>query len=208
MGHPSPSALGLLNAAVYISGLCTAPFAAFVADRFGRRWCVQYTAWTKLLGTVVECAAGTGRSSGYGMFFSSRIICGSGFHTSYIFHLLCLCSLLFWLFLEMQEIKDTLDYEKTHHASSWKAMFGTNVNRHRLACVLLIACCQNLSGTAIISYYYTNILALAGITAPQQTTGIKCVLSAPICLTLTSSLRFPMPVSHLSRSAVPSWDSG
>lgn len=270
MGYPSPSAIGLLNAAVYISGFLTSPFAAWVSDRFGRRWCVQYTAWTNLLGTVIGCAAGSGHSSGYGMFMASRIICGSGIafatmvspimlqelpHPSqrtkmagffdcafniggflvawvifgcssfsgsswswripYLIHIpfaiFMLAAVLMipesprWLMskgrdaearaflveyhangcehdelvdFEMQEIRETLDYEKTHHASSWKAMFGTKGNRHRLACVVLIASCQNLSGTAIISYYYTNILALVGITAPGQTTGINAGLTS------------------------------
>lgn len=100
MGHPSASAIGLLNAAVCkvkssylrfvqllrpcfhfsidISGLVTAPFARYVSDHYGRRYCIVYTAITNLIGTVLGCVAGEGRSNGYGLFIASRIICGSG----------------------------------------------------------------------------------------------------------------------------------
>ena len=58
----------------YNSGLVTASFARYVADRYDRRFCILYVTCTNLLGTVLGCAAGTGRSSGYGMFIASRII--------------------------------------------------------------------------------------------------------------------------------------
>jgi len=74
---------------------------------------------------------------------------------------------------ELQEIQGQLDYEYAHEGATWKVVFGTPGNRHRIACVILIACCQNLSGTAIIAYYYTGILKLVGITASGQVTGIN-----------------------------------
>ncbi|KAK4706084.1 hypothetical protein P7C70_g128, partial [Phenoliferia sp. Uapishka_3] len=74
MGHPSSSAIGVLNAAVYISALVTSPFARYVADNYGRRYCIWYNACTNLLGTVLGCAAGTSGTSGYGMFIASRIV--------------------------------------------------------------------------------------------------------------------------------------
>ncbi|KAK9452796.1 general substrate transporter [Dipodascopsis uninucleata] len=78
VGHPSSSALGLINASVYISGFVTAPFAAFISDRFGRKWCIRYSALTNLIGTAIGCAAGAGKSHGYSMFIISRVIIGSG----------------------------------------------------------------------------------------------------------------------------------
>ncbi|KAI5476526.1 general substrate transporter [Pseudohyphozyma bogoriensis] len=255
LDYPSSSAIGLLNAAVYLAGLVTSPFAAYAADRFGRRWCILYMSITNLIGTVLGCAAGTGSSSGYGMFIVSRIFCGSGvlphpkqrtkfagffdvsfimgqflagwiiFGTSgiksnwswripYIIHIPFATFMLFavlvvpesprWLMskgrheeardfllkyhangatsdelvdFQMQEIQDQLDYEATHKGATWGVVFGTKGNRHRIACVVLIACCQNLSGTAIISYYYTSILKLVGITKTAQTTGINAGLT-------------------------------
>ena len=77
-----------------------------------------------------------------------------------------------------------IDFELINKSDSWGALFATKGNRHRLACgtseshllrlhlpsslsggvdaslstVALIGVCQNLSGTAIIAYYYTGIL--------------------------------------------------
>ncbi|KAE9408891.1 MFS general substrate transporter [Gymnopus androsaceus JB14] len=68
--------IGLLNAAVYIAGLLIAPFAAWISDKYGRKWCIRYSALTNLIGTAIGAVAGTGSSNGYAMFIISRI--GSG----------------------------------------------------------------------------------------------------------------------------------
>ncbi|KAM0755183.1 general substrate transporter [Meredithblackwellia eburnea MCA 4105] len=268
MGHPSSSAIGLLNAAVYISGLCTAPFARYVADHWGRRYCVLYGSVANFIGTILGCVAGSGKASGYGLFITSRIICGSGiafalqispillqelphprqrtkiagffdcafivgnflaawvtygthalktnwsWRIPYLIHLpfaaFMIVAITFipesprWLMskgrldearafllkyhangatedamveFELQEIHEQLEYERTHDQASWGMLFGTKGNRHRIACVCLIAACQNLSGTAIIAYYYTGILKLVGITNTGQVTGINAGLT-------------------------------
>jgi len=64
LGYPSSSSIGLLNAASFIAGLCTAPFATWVADRWGRKWCVRYSALTALLATTIGSCAGLTSASG------------------------------------------------------------------------------------------------------------------------------------------------
>lgn len=78
LGHPSHSAIGLLNASMYIAGLITAPIAGYVADRWGRTWCVRYSACTMLVGGVVGTLPGISGANGYNLFLASRIIIGSG----------------------------------------------------------------------------------------------------------------------------------
>ena len=79
---------------------------------------------------------------------------------------------------ELEEIQAQLQYEYANKGATWGVLFSTPGNRHRIACVILIACCQNLSGTAIIAYYYTGILKLVGITAAGQVTGINAGLTS------------------------------
>lgn len=51
---------------------------------------------------------------------------------------------------EFQEMKEQIAAEKLAKQDTWKEFFATKGNRHRIAIVLLIVSCQNLSGTAII----------------------------------------------------------
>ncbi|GAA5940153.1 hypothetical protein JCM1841_005965 [Sporobolomyces salmonicolor] len=267
LGYPSTSAIGLLNAAAYIAGLCTAPFAGYIADRWGRRWCVRWSAFCALVGTALGCAAGSG-GNGYVLFLISRIVFGSGlafglmispillqelphpaqrvtmaglfntnyavggflcawvsFGTSYMaghwawrviyilqiaFGLYLIVAIQFvpesprWLMskgreeeamaflvkyhgdgnpndelvlLEFDEMKEALRKEKEVQQNTWREIFGKKANRHRLAIVLLIVSCQNLSGTAIIGNYYTQILDLIGITGTTEQTGINAGLT-------------------------------
>ena len=44
MGYPGSSAIGLLNASAFIAGFFTMPVAAYIADRWGRRWCIKCVA--------------------------------------------------------------------------------------------------------------------------------------------------------------------
>lgn len=78
LGNPSHSAIGLINASTYISGLITAPVAGYVADRWGRTWCVRYSAVCMLVGGVIGTLPGIQGANGYGLFIASRIIIGSG----------------------------------------------------------------------------------------------------------------------------------
>ncbi|WVQ78649.1 hypothetical protein IAT38_000736 [Cryptococcus sp. DSM 104549] len=79
LGYPSASDIGLLNAGFYLAGLVIAPVTAYVADKYGRRICVAYSALANLIGTVIGACSSVGGSDGYGMFMASRVICGSGF---------------------------------------------------------------------------------------------------------------------------------
>uniref|UniRef100_A0A0K3CPR3 FGENESH: predicted gene_14.98 protein n=1 Tax=Rhodotorula toruloides TaxID=5286 RepID=A0A0K3CPR3_RHOTO len=268
LGYPSSSAIGLLNAAAYIAGLLTAPVAGYVADRWGRRWCVRYSAIAGLVATAIGACAGIDDASGYAFFIVSRIIFGSGlafcvvispillqelphpsqrviiaglfntnyavgnfiaawlcfgcsyikndwsWRTVYIIQIIPALYLLLaihfvpesprWLMskgreaealdflvkyhgdgnpkdelvlFEFGEMKETLQKEKDLRQDTWREIVSRPGNRHRLYIVLLIVSCQNLSGTAIIQYYYTHILKLVGITDTQQVTGLNAGLT-------------------------------
>ncbi|ORY74528.1 general substrate transporter [Leucosporidium creatinivorum] len=273
LGNPSRSAIGIMNASFYIAGLLTAPIASYVSDRWGRKWCIRYSALAALLGTILGSIAGVDGADGYGLFTASRVIFGSGisfslmispimlqelphpsqrvviaglfnanyavgaflaawvaFGCSYISNayafkipyilqapmaLYCLIAIQFvpetprWLMskgreeeamaflvkyhgngdpqdelvlFEFQEMKEAIREEKERHQDSWSQLFATKGNRHRLAIVFLIVSCQNFSGTAIISVYYTQILTLVGITGAQKQTGINAGLTAFTCV--------------------------
>jgi SP family sugar:H+ symporter-like MFS transporter len=78
---------------------------------------------------------------------------------------------------EFLELKESLEAEKRTKQDTWKEFVSTKGNRHRIAIVLLIVSCQNLSGTAIIQQYYTRILNLVGVSNTQQQTGINAGLT-------------------------------
>ncbi|CDR46398.1 RHTO0S12e04060g1_1 [Rhodotorula toruloides] len=269
LGYPSSSAIGLLNAAAYIAGLLTAPVAGYVADKWGRRWCVRYSAVAGLIATAIGACAGIDDASGqYAFFIVSRIIFGSGlafcvvispillqelphpsqrvtiaglfntnyavgnfiaawlcfgcsyikndwsWRTVYIIQIIPALYLLLaihfvpesprWLMskgreaealdflvkyhgdgnpndelvlFEFGEMKETLQKERELRQDTWREIVSRPGNRHRLYIVLLIVSCQNLSGTAIIQYYYTHILKLVGMTDTQQVTGLNAGLT-------------------------------
>ncbi|GAA5863716.1 hypothetical protein JCM8547_003699 [Rhodosporidiobolus lusitaniae] len=272
LGNPSSSDIGLLNASAYLAGLCTAPAAWYVSDRWGRRWCVRWSALCALLGTTLGCIAGAA-GHGYALFVVSRIVFGSGlafglmispvilqelshpfqretiaalfnpnyaiggficawisFGTSFmpetsswnwrLVYLLQLAPALYllisiqfvpetprWLMskgreeearailvkyhgngdpsdelvlFEIEEIKEALKNERELRQDTWREVFAKKGNRHRIAIVLLIVICQNLSGTAIIGNYYTQILALVGITGTTKQTGINVGLTGTV----------------------------
>jgi SP family sugar:H+ symporter-like MFS transporter len=77
LDYPDNDEIGLLTASAYIAGLVTAPIAGYVADRWGRRWCVRWSALTMLLGATLGTLSGVG-GSGYGLFLASRVVIGSG----------------------------------------------------------------------------------------------------------------------------------
>lgn len=72
------SAIGLLNASFYIAGLLTAPLASYISDKWGRRWCIRYSATAALIGTLLGTLAGIDGAHGYALFIVSRIVFGSG----------------------------------------------------------------------------------------------------------------------------------
>ncbi|GAA6001475.1 hypothetical protein JCM10207_006685 [Rhodosporidiobolus poonsookiae] len=74
---------------------------------------------------------------------------------------------------EFEEMKDTIRKEKEMQNYGWSILWATPANRHRIALVLWIGFCQTLSGQAIITFYYTSILRLVGLTDTRQVTGIN-----------------------------------
>ncbi|GAA5975467.1 hypothetical protein JCM11641_004274 [Rhodosporidiobolus odoratus] len=74
---------------------------------------------------------------------------------------------------EFEEMKQTIQKEQEMAAYGWSILWATPANRRRLALVLWIGFCQTLSGQAIITFYYTSILKLVGITSTRQVTGIN-----------------------------------
>ncbi|BGP48474.1 hypothetical protein JCM10450v2_004350 [Rhodotorula kratochvilovae] len=263
LDYPSPSKIGFLNLISYCAGLATAPIAAFASDRWGRRLCIRYAAFTMVVGSVMGSVAGEGNASPYGLFLASRAVIGSGlafaviispillqelphpsqrqtlaslFNSCYLFGsiiaawtifgtgamttswswripyiiqigpaLFALVSIFFvpesprfhlgrgdeqacFDFLvkyhgngeetelvrfEFEEMKETLQKEKEATQYGWAILWATPANRRRLALVLWIGFCQCLSGQAIITFYYTNILKLVGLTETRQVTGIN-----------------------------------
>ncbi|GAA6028225.1 hypothetical protein JCM8097_006926 [Rhodosporidiobolus ruineniae] len=263
LDNPSRSKIGFLNLASYAAGFATAPVAAWASDRFGRRLCIRYAAFTMVVGTILGCVASEGNADAYGLFIASRTIIGSGlafaviispillqelphpsqrqvlaasFNTYYILgsivaawvifgtgsivtswswripYLIQLGPALFALvaihfipesprfhlgrgneqaaldFLikyhgdgeetelvrfEFEEMKQTLAKEKEMAQYGWSILWATPANRHRIALVLWIGFCQTLAGQSIITFYYTEILDLVGITTTRQQTGIN-----------------------------------
>ncbi|GAA5896071.1 hypothetical protein JCM6882_005603 [Rhodosporidiobolus microsporus] len=74
---------------------------------------------------------------------------------------------------EFQEMKETIAKEKEMQQYGWSILWATPANRRRIALVLWIGFCQTLSGQAIITFYYTSILKLVGLTDTRQVTGIN-----------------------------------
>ncbi|GAA5893444.1 hypothetical protein JCM8208_000802 [Rhodotorula glutinis] len=263
LGNPSPSKIGFLNLIAYATGLSTAPVAAYASDRWGRRLCLRYAAFTMVVGSVMGTCAGEGNASAYGLFLGSRAVIGSGlafaviispillqelphpsqrqtaaslFNTCYIlgsivaawtifgtgnlstswswripyiiqigpalfalvavffvpesprFHLgrgdeqACLDFLVRYhgngeetelVRFEYEEMKDTLRKEREATQFGWSILWATSANRRRTALVLWIGFCQCMSGQAIITFYYTSILSLVGLTDTQRVTGIN-----------------------------------
>ncbi|KAI5475101.1 MFS sugar transporter [Pseudohyphozyma bogoriensis] len=83
---------------------------------------------------------------------------------------------------EFEEMKEQLRVEKEFKQDSWKTFVSTKGNRHRIAIVMLIVICQNLSGSAIAGGYYTQVLDLVGITSSTAQTGINAGLTGTVVL--------------------------
>ncbi|KAH9938966.1 general substrate transporter [Epithele typhae] len=272
-GHKqSSSNIGLLNAAGYLTGMFTAPFAAYIADRWGRKWCIRYSSLANLIGTALGCIAGAGGVNGYAVFMVSRIIIGSGltfavmcspimlqelphpkhrtilagafdiafiggnfvaswvlfgcghlknnwaWRVPYLIHipfaLIMIVLITFvpesprWLIrkgredeaklffikyhsngvedefvhFELDEVHDALRVELETKQDTWSVILSSRNSLHRLACAVLIAVCQNLSGTAIIAYCKSaTVLGLVGITDTVTVTGINAGLTTFTC---------------------------
>ena len=69
--------------------------------------------------------------------------------------------------LEIAEIDQALEYEKTQRSSSWMEWVRTPANRHRLFIVLSLGFLIQWCGNAIISYYLHLLLDSIGITGTK-----------------------------------------
>ncbi|RDW57067.1 hypothetical protein BP6252_13882 [Coleophoma cylindrospora] len=78
---------------------------------------------------------------------------------------------------EYEEIRQTLEFEKSVQHVGWKALVSTKPNRWRAGvCMTLAVFCQ-LSGTNTISYYLSTVLDDAGVTNTNTQLGINIGLS-------------------------------
>ncbi|GFZ48477.1 hypothetical protein JCM24511_06225 [Saitozyma sp. JCM 24511] len=71
--HPAGQQLGLISASFYFPKIVTPVIASWIADRFGRRWCL-------LVGSVISVAGGLVQTfaNGPGMFMGGRAMLGGG----------------------------------------------------------------------------------------------------------------------------------
>ncbi|RDW64055.1 hypothetical protein BP5796_10557 [Coleophoma crateriformis] len=79
--------------------------------------------------------------------------------------------------IEFEEIRQTLEFEKTVQKQSFKALFATKPNRWRMGITIAVAVFCQLSGNNTISYYLGTVLDTAGITNTNTQLGINIGLS-------------------------------
>ncbi|KAH8660476.1 general substrate transporter [Xylariales sp. PMI_506] len=72
-GNPTGSRLGLISSMMALGSLCSAPFAAYVADGWGRRWGVTVGSIIMIVGSIIQS-----ESINFNMFVASRFILGFG----------------------------------------------------------------------------------------------------------------------------------
>ncbi|BEJ18276.1 hypothetical protein CspHIS471_0705530 [Cutaneotrichosporon sp. HIS471] len=75
--------------------------------------------------------------------------------------------------LEYSEICAALEFEGEEHNSSWMDLVRTKGNRRRITMAILMACGTNWTGSGLLGYYLTPILASVGIKDPKQTTSLN-----------------------------------
>lgn len=74
---------------------------------------------------------------------------------------------------EYTEICTALEAEGGEHKSSWTDLLRTKGNRRRITMAVLMACGTNWTGSGLLGYYLTPILASVGIKDPKQTTSLN-----------------------------------
>ncbi|ORY25046.1 putative hexose transport-related protein [Naematelia encephala] len=78
---------------------------------------------------------------------------------------------------EWEEMKNTLALEDAAKTLSWKEAFSMPGNKKRLFLAGFMTFMPQLNGSGIISFYYSVVLKLVGITSPSTITGIGAGLS-------------------------------
>ncbi|KAL3419550.1 sugar transporter [Phlyctema vagabunda] len=79
--------------------------------------------------------------------------------------------------MEFEEIRQTLEFEKTVQKQSFKALFNTKPNRWRIGITIAVGVFCQLSGNNTISYYLGTVLDTAGITNTNTQLAINIGLS-------------------------------
>lgn len=74
---------------------------------------------------------------------------------------------------EYGEICAALEAEGEEHKSAWLDLVRTRGNRRRIVMAILMACGTNWTGSGLLGYYLTPILASVGIKDPKQTTSLN-----------------------------------
>ncbi|KAK6454751.1 hexose transporter [Scheffersomyces xylosifermentans] len=74
MGHPTTYVLGALANGTIFGGVLCIPVAAWISDRWGRKFAIALGSTITVIGAVLQ-----GASTDYAFFFVSRVIIGFGF---------------------------------------------------------------------------------------------------------------------------------
>ncbi|CDK28777.1 unnamed protein product [Kuraishia capsulata CBS 1993] len=78
---------------------------------------------------------------------------------------------------EMAQITIAIENESSASNTSWLEFFATRANKHRLFVISFLACMQQLSGNALISYYLVLILGSIGYTSAVEQLWINVSLN-------------------------------
>ncbi|EJT45948.1 sugar transporter [Trichosporon asahii var. asahii CBS 2479] len=113
---------------------------------------------------------------------------------------------------EYGEICAALEAEGEEHKSAWTDLVLTKGNRRRIVMAILMACGTNWTGSGLLGYYLTPILASVGIKDPKQTTSLngEPYLAPGFLLHLTRRRRpsLSVRVGGLTRATLPSLTKG
>ncbi|KAI5480130.1 hypothetical protein MNV49_001790 [Pseudohyphozyma bogoriensis] len=77
---------------------------------------------------------------------------------------------------EYEEMVQTIAAEKEAAGQTWSQVWNAPGNKHRFGLAALMTFVPQLNGNAVISFYYTNMLKLVGISGAQTLLGINAGL--------------------------------
>lgn len=78
---------------------------------------------------------------------------------------------------EYEEIRQTLEFEKTVQKTSFQALFSTRPNRWRIGITIAVGVFCQLSGNNTITYYLGDVLDSAGVTSVNTQLAINIGIS-------------------------------
>lgn len=73
LGYPDANRIGLLNIAGPVCGVASGPFITYIADRWGRKWCLRIWGFLVIASTVTAVIAGAIGSNSFGIYILSRV---------------------------------------------------------------------------------------------------------------------------------------